>query len=70
LSFEGDKYAMWRPQDDGHWLLCGHVHDKWKTMHKMINVGVDAWNFQPVSEVEIVRIVQGVIDNSNTPNLD
>jgi calcineurin-like phosphoesterase family protein len=38
-------------------ILCGHVHDKWKyRVHKMgqrkvpvINVGVDVWNYRPVS---------------------
>lgn len=45
MTVKGDKYAKWRPQDDGHWLLCGHAHNKWKKMHKMINVGVDVWNF-------------------------
>ncbi len=34
--------------------LCGHAHEKWKTrdikgIGKVINVGVDVWNFQPVS---------------------
>ncbi len=34
-----DKYDKWRPKDDGRWLLCGHVHEKWKTVDRMINVG-------------------------------
>jgi calcineurin-like phosphoesterase family protein len=60
-NFEGDKFAKWRPHDDGHWLLCGHIHQKWKTMRRMINVGVDVWNFKPVSETEIIRAIQGEI---------
>jgi calcineurin-like phosphoesterase family protein len=56
-----DKYAKWRPKDDGKPLLCGHVHDKWKTLGNMINVGVDVWDFKPVSFEQI----KGIIDGSN-----
>lgn len=44
-----DKYREYRPVDDGGWLLCGHVHEKWKTRGRMINVGVDVWDYKPVS---------------------
>lgn len=30
-------------------LLHGHVHDKWKFKPGMINVGVDVWNYVPVT---------------------
>jgi calcineurin-like phosphoesterase family protein len=52
-----DKYEAWRPKDDGRWLLCGHVHEKWKIADRMINVGVDQWGFKPVSIEEISRII-------------
>lgn len=52
-----DKYEKWRPKDDGRWLLCGHVHEKWKAVGRMINVGVDQWDFKPVSIVEIGKII-------------
>ncbi len=36
--------------------LCGHVHEKWKVNEKgVINVGVDVWEFRPVSIKEIIR---------------
>ena len=38
-----DKFARWRPVDDGAWLLCGHIHEKWRQRGRAINVGVDAW---------------------------
>ncbi len=57
INAKNDKFAKWRSHDDGSWLLCGHVHTKWKTIHHMINVGVDVWNFQPVSIVEILGII-------------
>lgn len=44
-------------KDEGGWLLCGHVHTAWKTKNRMINVGVDQWNFTPVSEHQISEIV-------------
>jgi calcineurin-like phosphoesterase family protein len=57
-EYEGDKYAKWRPYDNGNWLLCGHVHDKWKVNGKMLNVGVDVWDFKPVSVTDIVKAIQ------------
>lgn len=52
-----DKYAKWRPKDEGGWLLCGHIHQNWKTRGKMINVGVDVWDFKPVNIAEIEKII-------------
>lgn len=34
--------------------LTGHIHSLWKVQHRMINVGVDAWNYEPVSEDTIL----------------
>lgn len=53
-----DKYADWRPADTGAWLLCGHVHEKWKTRGKMINVGVDVWDYKPVALEDLVRLIK------------
>lgn len=40
--------------------LCGHIHEKWRTIDlegigKVVNVGVDVWNFRPVSLQWIVQ---------------
>lgn len=35
-------------EDDGGWLFCGHVHTEWKTRPRIINVGVDQWDWRPV----------------------
>lgn len=34
--------------------LTGHIHGLWKVQKGMINVGVDAWHFMPVSEETIL----------------
>lgn len=57
-----DKYQKYRPVDDGRVLLCGHVHEKWKTKRTaagtlMINVGVDVWGMSPVSLNEIIKVI-------------
>jgi calcineurin-like phosphoesterase family protein len=52
-----DRYADWRPVDDGSWLLCGHAHQRWRHYGRMINVGVDAWGGRPVSEAELVELL-------------
>jgi calcineurin-like phosphoesterase family protein len=53
LPYEGDstheaRYPEFRPKDEGRWLLHGHVHEGWRIRGRMINVGVDAWDFAPV----------------------
>ena len=52
-------YQEFRPVNRGQWLLHGHVHEKWKIKEKMINVGVDVWDFFPVPITEIEKIIQG-----------
>ena len=48
------KYEQWRPKKQTESLLLhGHVHEKWKTRPGLINVGVDVWDFSPVSIQEI-----------------
>ncbi len=59
------KFAQWRPQDDGDWLLHGHVHEKWRQQHREINVGVDAWCFALVPEQTIADLIAK--GPSNTP---
>lgn len=37
--------------------LCGHVHERWKRIGNVVNVGVDQWGFAPVSEVQLMAEV-------------
>ena len=60
---EGDKFYAWRPEDTGQWLLCGHVHEKWRQRGRQINVGVDAWGGYPVAEAALAELIeQGPMD--------
>jgi calcineurin-like phosphoesterase family protein len=45
-----DKFAAWRPEDTGGWLLHGHVHEKWRQRGRQINLGIDAWGGVPVHD--------------------
>ncbi len=50
----GRDYSRWESPDDGKILFCGHVHEAWQTKLSpkgtpMVNVGVDVWNYAPVS---------------------
>jgi calcineurin-like phosphoesterase family protein len=58
-----DKYAKWRPFDDGRILLCGHIHNSWLTKRSskgtlMVNVGVDMNDFTPVSTEKLANIIK------------
>lgn len=53
------RYPEHKPQDEGSWLLHGHVHQRWKVSGRQINVGVDVWDFYPVSLSQIEAIVRG-----------
>lgn len=41
-------------------LLHGHVHQLWKMIpeKKLINVGVDVWDYKPVSLIEIKELLK------------
>lgn len=52
-----DKFAEYRPNDNGRWLLCGHVHEKWAVQGRQINVGIDAWGGKPVPEETLVELI-------------
>lgn len=54
------RYLEYRPPQSDAWLLCGHVHEKWKIRDRMINVGVDVWNYTPVSAATIAAVMGGL----------
>jgi calcineurin-like phosphoesterase family protein len=56
-SQDQDRYVEFRPSDRGQWLLHGHVHERWRQRGCMINVGVDAWDYRPVSEEVLGRLM-------------
>lgn len=51
------KFLNYQPQNNGDWLLHGHVHDAWHINGRQINVGVDVNNFTPVDMDEIARLM-------------
>lgn len=53
-----DRFADRRPVDLGLWLVHGHVHSAWKTRKRMINVGVDVWDYAPVTADVISGTIQ------------
>lgn len=55
-SHEVDRYVQHRPVDNGGFLLHGHVHEAWKVRGRMVNVGVDVWNYRPVRVADAVSL--------------
>ncbi len=69
LPYEGDsgdteRYHALRPPDHGGWLLHGHVHNKWRQRGRMINVGVDVWDYSPVSEEDIGALMDATAEEA------
>jgi calcineurin-like phosphoesterase family protein len=60
--YDKPRYMEYRPKRRARWLLCGHVHTAWKQLENQINVGVDVWNFYPVSEAQIIELMKGTYD--------
>ena len=58
-NFPNSNFDKHRRKDDGGWLLCGHIHEKWRTKGRMINVGVDVWDYKPVS----IDVIKGIIND-------
>jgi calcineurin-like phosphoesterase family protein len=53
------KFDTKNLKDDGRLLLNGHVHVAWRSRpglykNHMINVGVDQWDFRPISESQLL----------------
>lgn len=56
-SHDHDRFTQHRPEDQGAWLLHGHVHERWAQQGRMINVGVDVSGFRPISEASIATLI-------------
>lgn len=58
-SHDEDRYLAHRPVPifDNQWLLHGHCHTAWRHRGRQINVGVDVWDFYPISEKTIASIM-------------
>lgn len=70
LQNGAQRHAKHRIKDEGKIMLCGHVHQTWRTNKTkngtlMINVGVDVWDMKPVSMDNIKLIIRnmGILDN-------
>ena len=56
IEIKGRKYYLNHYPSkciDKEFSITGHIHGLWKVQKNMVNVGVDAWHFKPVSEDEI-----------------
>lgn len=53
-SHNEDRFTTLRPQDSGLTLLHGHVHEQWQVEGRQINVGVDVWDYRPVSDAQLI----------------
>jgi calcineurin-like phosphoesterase family protein len=56
-----DKFAQWRPVDDGTWdyLIHGHVHTDWKIHSdgRQINVSCDVWDYAPITDEDLLQLI-------------
>lgn len=57
-SQDRERFRPHRPADSGRWLLHGHVHERWRQSGRMINVGVDAWDYRPVSAGALSELIE------------
>jgi calcineurin-like phosphoesterase family protein len=60
-----DRYRDYRLKDNKRPLLCGHVHDLWQYSTSpvgtpMLNVGVDVWNYRPVSADQVIATMDAL----------
>jgi len=60
-SQERDRYSEIRPVESGIPLIHGHTHSAERVSRSehgtlQIHVGVDAWDFRPVSDLEIINL--------------
>lgn len=52
------RYDNFKPKPSGEkYLFHGHVHTSWKRRGTMINLGVDQWDYKPVSIPQIIEFL-------------
>ncbi|HEY9773140.1 MAG TPA: metallophosphoesterase [Planktothrix sp.] len=61
---DDDRYPEYRPMNHGKVLLHGHVHERWTVNDKQVNVGVDVWDYKPVSAVQIRTLIKRIEENN------
>lgn len=49
LVHDSDKFLNRRVDNIIDFILCGHVHSNWKCKQNAVNVGVDVWDFLPIT---------------------
>ena len=57
-SHDDERFVPERPVDQGEWLLHGHIHERWRQDGRMLNVGVDVWDYRPVSEHQLAALIR------------
>lgn len=55
---EEARFVGLRPPYPEGWMLCGHVHEAWQQHGRVINVGVDVWDYQPVNVTTLIARVE------------
>ena len=58
-SHDDDRFVALRPIDCGLPLLHGHVHERWRVNGHQVNVGVDVWDYRPVSDDQLLTALAG-----------
>jgi len=46
--------------DKYQFIICGHVHEKWKVRNTNVNVGVDVWDMKPIHISELARFLRSL----------
>ena len=57
-NFREDRHTQYRLRDEGRWLIHGHTHGTERLHGRMIHVGVDAWNYEPVPVGTVQRFIE------------
>ncbi len=57
-SHDEDRHRGQRPVDAGLPLIHGHVHERWQVNGRQFNVGVDVWDYRPVSEATLATLLR------------
>jgi calcineurin-like phosphoesterase family protein len=52
------RFSGNHPTDEGLPLLHGHTHSRFRIQGRQIHVGVDSWGYAPVSEEQVIALIE------------